>query len=114
MWILVDPQGVTRLHKFRTVSVMESARSATAKARLVALKVTLEARGIAARVDEGSLAVLADDGEQVDTITCKPWPAVQDAWWFFDCENIPIAEADNVVLAADTIVTEMRRSGARV
>lgn len=114
MWRLVDPQGVTSFHKLRTVGVMESARSATAKARLEALKANLDARGIPTRLDEGSLAVLAFTDEQVDTITCKPWPPDGDQWWFFDCEDGPIAQAGDVVGAAVAILGAMHRSGIHV
>lgn len=111
MWTLVEPQGVTRVHKFRTVSVMESARSGTAKDRLAALKANLDARSIATRADDGSLAVLDGRGEQVDTITCRPWPLDGDRWWFFDCEDGPLAEAGDVIGAAVAIVGAMHRSG---
>ena len=90
---------------------MESALSDIPTARLAALKANLTARGIPARLDAGSLAVLARDDEQVDTITCKPWPIDQDALWFFDCEDGPLAEAGDVIGAAVAIVGEMRRSG---
>lgn len=90
---------------------MESARSATALARLAALKEHLTGRGITTRMDPGSLAVLASGGEQLDTITCKPWPVDRDAWWYFDCEDRPIAQGDNVVDAALVILGTMARSG---
>lgn len=93
---------------------MESAHSDTARARLEALKANLDARGILARLDDGSLAVLAPTDVQVDTITCKPWPPDQDAWWYFDCEDRAIAEAGDVVGAAVAILGAMHQSGVHV
>jgi hypothetical protein len=92
---------------------MESAHSATARARLEALQANLTPRSIATRMDAESLAVLAANDEQVDTITCKPWPPDSDAWWYFDCTGTAIAEAGDVIGAALAIVGNLRRSGAR-
>lgn len=90
---------------------MESVRSATARARLAALKANLDARAIPTRLDPASLAVLDQQDEQVDTITCRPWPLDRDALWFFDCEDGPLAEAGDVIGAAVAIVGEMHRCG---
>jgi len=93
---------------------MESALSDIPTARLAALKANLTARGIPARLESGSLAVLAPTDEQVDTITCRPWPVDGDRWWFFDCEDEAIAEAGDVVGAAVAILGAMHRSGIHV
>ena len=94
---------------------MDSARSDTARARLAALKIHLDARGVTTRLDTDSLAILdANGGTQVDTITCKPWPVDQDAWWFFDCTGESIAPAENVIEAGVAIVGNMHRSGIHV
>lgn len=94
---------------------MESARSDTARARLAALKIHLDARGVTTRLDTESLAVLDSAGtEQVDTITVRPWPVDRDAWWFFDCTDTAIAESGDVVGAGVAIVGNMHRSGIHV
>lgn len=112
----VDTCGARRGDKGPQVSygeVMESAHSATARARLEALQANLTPRSIATRMDAESLAVLAANDEQVDTITCKPWPPDSDAWWYFDCTGTAIAEAGDVIGAALAIVGNLRRSRAR-
>lgn len=89
---------------------MEPAHSAT-KARLTALRENLKARGILTRLDGDSLAVLDAADQQIDTITCKPWVLDQDALWFFDCEDEPLAEAGDVIGAAVAVLGTLARSG---
>lgn len=78
------------------------------------LAAQLRLRGILTRQDGDALAVLAADGEQVDTITCRARTDDAGRLWFFDCEDIPISEADDPVQAAITITANARRSGAHV
>ena len=93
---------------------MESVRSDIAGARLAALQTNLKTRGVLTRLDWDALAVLdTDTGEQVDTITCKPWPVDRDALWFFDCTDAPVAEAGDVIGAAVAVLGTLARSRAR-
>ena len=94
---------------------MESARSDTARARLEALQANLTPRHVLTRLAGESLAVIDPATDRtVDTITVRPWPPAQDALWFFDCEDAPLADAEDVVGAAVAILGNLSRSGVRV
>lgn len=93
---------------------MDDAPDATATDVFAALAAQLRQRGILTRRDGDALAVLDTDGEQVDTITRRRRPSDWDRWWFWDCEDKPLAEADNPIAAALAIVSTLARSGARV
>lgn len=94
-------------------ATMTSSRDAVRR-HLLALQTALTRRGITTRLDRTGLAVLAPDGEQVDTVTVWPWPPNQDALWFFDCTGEPVAAVENVAGAADATIAAMRKSGIHV
>lgn len=117
MWRLMEPHGVTRVHKLRTVNVMTSPRTVTdtASDRLAALKANLDPRGVLSRLDSDSLAVIDPATDRtVDTITVRPWPPAQDALWFFDCLDRAFADAGDVVGAAVAILGDLGRLGVQV
>lgn len=92
---------------------MTSPRDAVRR-HLLALQTALTRRGITTRLDRTGLAVLAPDGEQVDTITVWPWPPCQDRLWFFDCTGEAVRAVEDVDGATEATVGAMRRSGISV
>lgn len=99
MWTLVDPHGVTSVHKLRTVCVMESAPSATNHARayeqMYALAQAISVYdGIAANLREDHVEVfrLTPGGTRM-TITCKPRADDGGRLWFWNSRREPIGPA---------------------
>ncbi|MEV4672154.1 hypothetical protein AB0K34_10930 [Actinomadura sp. NPDC049382] len=86
-----------------------------AAARLAALKMNLDPRGVLSRLDGDTLAILDPATDQtVDTISVRPWPPAQDAPWFHDCLDTPVADANDVIGAAVDIIGSLQRLGVRL
>lgn len=78
------------------------------------LAAQLRQRGILTKRAGDALAVLDDEGEQVDTITAEARSDDPGWVWFYDCTDAPIARVDEPIGAALTIASNAHRGGARV
>ena len=79
-----------------------------AHARLAALKSHLSGRGILARHDPRSLAILDDRGVQLDTITCELRGSDGGRMWFANVDGW-LTEADDVTGAGLMIAGDVLR-----
>lgn len=75
------------------------------------LAAQLRLRGILSQMQTcDALAVFDNGGQQVDTITAEERLDDGDRPWFYDCEGTPVAQVDDPIQAAITIVSNLRRS----